>query len=182
MRLTLHARKPRILLRKLDERAIIEHMRASIAIDHMDRRELRALVPRLKLKAMPFNRDETLMTLPYTKRAKSTQEHQMDNEKTPDQRFISERMAARAEKEFQHDVTAGRNILTGKIGPVIYALRKEKVVTLAMLEAATGFNIGNLSKIERGMRPVSAEELDAIASALDTTAQHIFSVARERHE
>jgi hypothetical protein len=168
--------------RKYDEKALIERLRAKIEIDHMDRRELLALVPRLKLKTMPFNRDQALMTLSYTKRVKPTQERKMESEETPVQRFIGKLIAARAEKERLDNVAAGRNIPTDKIGPVIYALRKEKVVTLATLQAATDIFNGDLSKIERGMRTVSEKELDAIASALGTSAEQILSTAGVQHE
>lgn len=182
MRLTLQARMPLLNPRKYDEKALIERLRAKIEIDHMDRRELLALVPRLKLKTMPFNRDQALMTLSYTKRVKPTQERKMESEETPVQRFIGKLIAARAEKERLDNVAAGRNIPTDKIGPVIYALRKEKVVTLATLQAATDIFNGDLSKIERGMRTVSEKELDAIASALGTSAEQILSTAGVQHE
>lgn len=70
---------------------------------------------------------------------------------------------------------ATEKIATEKIGPAMRAIRKEKNMMLADIEAATGIYKGYLSKIEMGMHAVTDTELDAIAAALGTTSAHLIA-------
>jgi len=63
------------------------------------------------------------------------------------------------------------------IGPVLYALRREKGLTLEATAFEAGVDPGNLSRIEKGTRQPSIRLLERLAEALGTRVSSIFASA-----
>ncbi len=64
--------------------------------------------------------------------------------------------------------------LKRKLGARIQYLRKQQKLTQEMLAEKIGMDTPNLSNIERGKRFMTAETIEKIAYALNTTEQELF--------
>ena len=65
--------------------------------------------------------------------------------------------------------------LKEKLGARIQEIRKSKKITQEKLAEMIGLDIPNISNIERGKRFVSANTLENIINALDTTPKELFN-------
>lgn len=65
--------------------------------------------------------------------------------------------------------------LNNSIGSKIKELRTQNKMTLKELSEKTGFSIGFLSQLERGLTSIAADSLEKIAKALNTELAYFFS-------
>jgi transcriptional regulator with XRE-family HTH domain len=63
------------------------------------------------------------------------------------------------------------------VGTSIKIIREQKNIPQSALADKTGLKQCQISKIENGVRKVSAEELDIIARALNVSVKKIFETA-----
>lgn len=68
------------------------------------------------------------------------------------------------------------------VGERVKGLRKGNEMTLKELSEATGFSIGFLSQLERGLTTVAIESLEKIAKAMKVDITYFFVSSRNRKE
>lgn len=68
------------------------------------------------------------------------------------------------------------------VGERVKSLRKGNDMTLKDLSEATGFSIGFLSQLERGLTTVAIESLEKIARAMNVDITYFFVSSRNREE
>ncbi|EJD2377185.1 helix-turn-helix transcriptional regulator, partial [Salmonella enterica] len=62
-----------------------------------------------------------------------------------------------------------------KVGQKIRELRKARKMTITQLAALTDWDVGNISRLERGMQGYSAQSIQKIAEALQVPVSELFS-------